>query len=93
MEGKKKEEKERIMPSLVATTSALARKPCVSTHYVRTNVVWDIVRGYSTVQTSPLSTDDVEMIEQPWSDSQMKCKVQINNDCVFTNYTGHCTET
>ena len=25
------------MPSLVATTSALARKPCVSTHYVRTN--------------------------------------------------------
>ena len=42
---------------------------------------------------SPLSTDDVEMIEQPWSDSQMKCKVQINNDCVFTNYTGHCTET
>ena len=25
------------MPSLVATTSALAWKPCVSTHYVRTN--------------------------------------------------------
>ena len=25
------------MPSLVATTYALARKPCVSTHYVRTN--------------------------------------------------------
>ena len=25
------------MPSLVATTSALARKPCMSTHYVRTN--------------------------------------------------------
>ena len=24
------------MPSLVATTSALARKPCVSTHYVHT---------------------------------------------------------
>ena len=28
-------EKER---SLVATTSALARVPCVSTHYVRTNI-------------------------------------------------------
>ena len=27
------------MPSLVATTSALARKPCVSTHYVRTNIL------------------------------------------------------
>ena len=26
------------MPSLVATTSALARKPCVSTHYVRTKI-------------------------------------------------------
>ena len=34
---KKKKEEERIMPSLVATTSALAWKPCVSTHYVRTN--------------------------------------------------------
>ena len=32
-----KEKEERIMPSLVATTSALARKPCVRTHYVRTN--------------------------------------------------------
>ena len=38
MEGKKKKKKEkrkkeeRIVPSLVATTSALARKPCVSTH-------------------------------------------------------------
>ena len=31
------------MPSLVATTSALARKPCVSMHYVRTkkkNMDW-----------------------------------------------------
>ena len=41
MEGKKKKKKEkeeeRIMPCLVATTSVLARKPCVSTHYVRTN--------------------------------------------------------
>ena len=27
-ERKKEEEEERIMPSLVATTSALARKPC-----------------------------------------------------------------
>ena len=27
------------MPSLVATTYALARKPCVSTHYVRTNTI------------------------------------------------------
>ena len=26
------------MPSLVATTTALARKPCVSTHYIRTNL-------------------------------------------------------
>ena len=25
------------MPNLVASTSALARKPCVRTHYVRTN--------------------------------------------------------
>ena len=35
LEGKKKEKerrKRRIMPSLVATTSALAWKPCVSTH-------------------------------------------------------------
>ena len=28
-----------IMPSLVATMSALAQKPCVSTHYVRTKIV------------------------------------------------------
>ena len=35
VEGKKKEE--RIMPSLVATTSTPARKPFVRTHYVRTN--------------------------------------------------------
>ena len=38
--GKKKKEerkKERIMPSLVATTSTPARKPFVRTHYVRTN--------------------------------------------------------
>ena len=33
----KEEEKERIMPSLVATMSALARKPCVRAHYVRNN--------------------------------------------------------
>ena len=39
MEGKKKkkERRRRIMPSLVANTSALARKRCVRTHYVRTN--------------------------------------------------------
>ena len=36
MEGKKKKKERRIMPSLVATTSALALKPCVPTHYVRT---------------------------------------------------------
>ena len=36
-EDRKKKRKRRIMQSLVATTSALARKPCVSTHYVRTN--------------------------------------------------------
>ena len=40
MHGKKKEEKEkeRIMPSLVATTSTPARKTFVRTHYVRTNI-------------------------------------------------------
>ena len=32
-EGRKEEE--GIMPSLVATTSALARTTCVSMHYVR----------------------------------------------------------
>ena len=36
---RKKEKEERIMPSLVATTSTPARKPFVRTHYVRTNVV------------------------------------------------------
>ena len=35
VEGKKEEGK--IMPSLGATTSALALKPCVRTHYIRTN--------------------------------------------------------
>ena len=34
---RKKKEEERIMPSLVATTSTPARKPFVRTHYVRTN--------------------------------------------------------
>ena len=34
---RRRKRKRRIMPSLVATTSALARKPCMSTHYVRTN--------------------------------------------------------
>ena len=34
------------MPSLVATTSALARKPCVSTHYVLTNFLWYMLRGW-----------------------------------------------
>ena len=32
-----RKEEERIMPSLVAITSALARTTCVRTHYVRTN--------------------------------------------------------
>ena len=36
VEGKKKK-KERIMPSLVATTSTPARKPFVRTHSARTN--------------------------------------------------------
>ena len=35
--GRKKERRRRIMPSLVAATSALARKMCVRTHFVRTN--------------------------------------------------------
>ena len=30
--------RKRIMQSLVATTSAHERKPCVRTHYVRTNI-------------------------------------------------------
>ena len=34
--GKRKKER---MPSLVAIKSALAWKPCVSTHYVRTNLI------------------------------------------------------
>ena len=34
---RKKKEKERIMPILVATTSALARTTCVRTHFFRTN--------------------------------------------------------
>ena len=42
MEGKKEEKKERIMPSLAATTSALARKPCVRMHFVRTNFLLPI---------------------------------------------------
>ena len=33
----RKKEKERIMPSLVATTSAQARTKCMRTHSVRTN--------------------------------------------------------
>ena len=32
------------MPRLVATTSALARKPCVSTYYARTNLSGHYVR-------------------------------------------------
>ena len=36
---KKKKKKERIMPCLVATTSALARTTCVRTHSVRTNLL------------------------------------------------------
>ena len=38
VEGRKKKEKRRIMPSLVATTSALACKTCVRTNFVRTNL-------------------------------------------------------
>ena len=47
---KKKEIKKerRIMPSLVATTSALAQKPCVRTHYVRTNMVISL-RSHNTL--------------------------------------------
>ena len=37
-EKRKKKKKERIMPSLVATTSTLAPTTCVRTHYVRTNI-------------------------------------------------------
>ena len=35
---RKKKKEERIMPSLVATTSALARTTCVGTHSVRTKI-------------------------------------------------------
>ena len=38
-ERKRKKKEERIMPSLVATMSALASTMCVRTHYVRTNKV------------------------------------------------------
>ena len=41
VEGKKKkktEEEGRIMPSLAATTSALARTTCVRTHFVSTKI-------------------------------------------------------
>ena len=48
----KRKKKERIMPSLVATTSAPARTTCVSTHYVR------------TIKTSPLSGSEAAMILQ-----------------------------
>ena len=37
VEERKRKKEERIMPSLVATTSALARTTCVRMHYVRTN--------------------------------------------------------
>ena len=40
VEGRKRRRK-KIMPSLVATTYALARKPYVITHYVRTNDLWE----------------------------------------------------
>ena len=36
-EKERKKEEERIIPSLVATTSTPARKPFVHKHYVRTN--------------------------------------------------------
>ena len=35
-ERRRRKKERRIMPSLVATTSALARKMCVRTHFVRT---------------------------------------------------------
>ena len=38
-ERKKKEEEERIMPSLVATPSALTRTMCVRTHYLCNKIV------------------------------------------------------
>ena len=33
-----KKKEERIMPSLLATTSALTCTPCVRTHYIRTKI-------------------------------------------------------
>ena len=39
MHGRRKKEEERIMPSLVATTSARARTTFVRTHFARTNFV------------------------------------------------------
>ena len=43
--GRRKKERKIIMPSLVATTSTLARKPCVRTHYVRTNGLFYLKQG------------------------------------------------
>ena len=38
-----KEKEERILPSLVATTSAIAHTTCVGTHYVHTNMKNDLL--------------------------------------------------
>ena len=73
------------MPSLVATTSALARKPCVSTHYVRTNLraffhfnANGIARDYSWVR--PLQRVDDE--EVPISLAYRDDTIDMEGDCI-----------
>ena len=48
----KEEEEGRVMPSLVATMSALECTTCVRTHYVRTNLhTWEDNVKHITSQT------------------------------------------
>ena len=68
------------MPSLVATTSALARKPCVSTHYVRTNYCvqaerqyyWAVLQEYSVQLVFLLQEYSVQLtFRQDWLDPRL----------------------
>ena len=49
MGKERKLKEERIMPSLVATTSALASTTCVRTHYVRTNKLVYVLKVSSSI--------------------------------------------
>ena len=59
------------MPSLVATTSALARKPCVRTHYVRTNV--------KNIGTSIMISAAYGIAKYKYKVNSKKCKGKIRN--------------